>query len=291
MANFTVSPSALSFSKATVRSAVSGLEPSAQVLSFTLTNNSGSDVTITDYGFTTSSEGDAVTQPSGILKYTDFTVTVHSGSFPVTVTNGSSQKFDVAYAPLRRGTGFGDVRSQLLVLFAGYKALSNGGSVFNTSGELLNDTLPQLVVVGVGGGVLETTADGTLTHPVMGMPANWTLADEDTGRHAVSAIELYSGTNNGHSQNGGVRVGARSVQVLVYGLDTASYLDLEIQAVTNSGNVSVYTWTHLTYTTIANLFLGNQKNINLQGLPLYAIVSNIHNPNNTTIKIGVVVTG
>ena len=201
MANFTVSPQGLRFNTAPVQGTVSGLYATPQTLSFTFTNTSGASVTITNYGFSNSTEGDAVTQPAGVLYNSDFTVAVHSGSFPVTVANGASQQFDVTYAPLRRGSGFGDIRSVLIVLFSGYKALSNGGSVFNSAGELINETLPQLVTVGAGGGVTEEGYDWPSVHPiywsagvapsgdagvtnkVQGMTPNMTLADVDTVAH------------------------------------------------------------------------------------------------------------
>lgn len=318
MANFSVSPQGLRFNSAPVQGSISGLYATPQTLSFTLTNTSGASVTVTNYGFSSSTEGDAVTQPAGVLYNSDFTVAVHLGAFPVTITNGSSQQFDVTYAPLRRGSGFGDIRSALLVLFSGYKVLSNGGSVFNSMGELVNETLPQLVTVGVGGPVTEEAYDWPSSHPigwtsgsnndmsiagtgevsyVQGVRPIMTIADLDTGRHSLSAIELYAGTSAGSTaMPSGVRVGARGVQVLVYGLDTETTLDLTIYVVTSGGNVAVGIWTaatgtQLNYKNIGGLFLGNSEGLDLQGLPLYATVSNVTNPNNVTIKIGVVVTG
>src|SRR5271165_6223437 len=166
MSNFQVSPQGLRFNAAPVQGSVPALYATPQTLSFTLTNTSGASIIITSYGFTPSTEGDAVTQPVGIYSNSDFTVAVHSGSFPVTVTNGSSQQFDVTFAPLRRGSGFGDIRSALVTLFQGYKPLSNGGSTFNSTGELTNETLPQLVAVGVGGPITEEAYDWATVSPV-----------------------------------------------------------------------------------------------------------------------------
>lgn len=313
MANqYTVSPAALVFNKATVQGPVAALYATPQTLSFKLTNNSGASVKVTNYGFSTSTNGDAITQPAGIYTNSDFTVAVHSGSFPVTITNGSSQQFDVTYAPLRRGSSFGDIRSAILTLFSGNTALVNGTPVLNPAGEVEDLLYPVPVTVGVGGGVLEEGYNYATAAPVygdtgslsrmsvsgtgevnygQGIPPNMTIADLDTGRHAVSAIELYSGTGAGTSVVGGVVVRARGVQVLVYGLDTASHIDLEIDVVLAGGPTLVQKWTGLTYATVGGLFLGNAEGIDLQGMNLYANVSNVVNPNTTTIKIGVVVTG
>lgn len=200
MANFTVSPQGLSFNKVQAQGSVSGLYATPQVLSFTLKNTSGASVTITNYGFTSSTAGDAATQQAGILPNSDFTVAVQAGAFPVTVANNASQQFNVIYAPLRRGNGFGDVRSALLVLFAGSQALSNGGTVLNSVGEVVNFTIPQLVVVGVGGGVIEPAFDTARVSPIFwnagtpngqngvvsgskGMSPFMTMADLDTNPH------------------------------------------------------------------------------------------------------------
>lgn len=297
MLNYTVSPQGLTFSTTTVQGPIPGLYATPQTLHFYLTNNTGTSLVITNYGFSDSTEGDAVTQPVGIYTNSDFTVAVHSSAFPVTITAGSTQEFDVTYAPLRRGNGFGDVRSAILAFFNGQKAITNGGQVLNSSGEVINFSVPVPVTVGVGGGVIEEGYDWPSTHPIMGMPVNFTLADMDTGHHAVSSIPLYSGTTAGSTSNSsGVQVGARGVQVLVSGLDTASYLDLTIYVVTTGGNVVVGTWTaalgtKLTYANVGALFLGNNEGLDLQGLPLYATVANFHNPNTTIITISVVVTG
>lgn len=208
MANFSVSPQGLRFNSAPVQGSIAGLYATPQTLTFVLTNTSGASVTITSYGFTPSTEGDAVTQPVGIYSNSDFTVVPTGGSFPVTVANNATQSFTVTYAPLRRGSGFGDIRSQLVTLFQGYKALSNGGQVLNTAGEVINETVPTLVTVGVGGGVSEEAYDWATVAPIMqgsgsdakttypagygsnspssrndGLGANMTLADIDTTEH------------------------------------------------------------------------------------------------------------
>jgi hypothetical protein len=295
MANFTVTPSALVFGKYPVQGPIPGLYATPPTAAFILKNTSGASVTITNYGFSSSTEGDAVTQPAGIYTNSDFVVVPTASAFPVTVGNGATQSFTVTYSPLRRGSSFGDIRSAILCLFAGSLALSNGGQTLNSSGEVVNLGLPKVLTIGVGGGVSETGYDWPTTHPIMGMPPNFTIADLDTGRHAVSAIELYSGapaTGAGpYTSVGNVSVGARGVQVLVYGLDPVSSLDLTISVGTTTGHVAVQTWTGLTYATIGGLFLGNNEGIDLQGLPLYATLTNVTNPNTTTIAIGVVVTG
>jgi len=208
MANFSVSPQGLTFNAAPVQGSIAGLYATPQTLTFTLTNTSGASVTITSYGFTSSTEGDAATQPVGIYTNSDFTVVPTGGSFPVTVTNNSSQSFTVTYAPLRRGSGFGDIRSQLVTLFQGYAPLSNGGQVLNSAGEVINFTIPKLVAVGVGGPVTEEPYDWATVAPIFqgsgsdanttypagygsnspssrndGMGANMTLADIDTTEH------------------------------------------------------------------------------------------------------------
>jgi hypothetical protein len=319
MANFTVSPAALTFTKVNVQGPVPGLYATPQTLSFVLTNNSGVSVTVTNYGFSTSTDGDAVTQPAGIYTNSDFRVAVHSGSYPVTIANGASQQFDVTYAPLRRGASFGDIRSAILTLFSGNKALLQSNPIDNSSGQPVNLSYAVPVTIGVGGGVLEEGYNYATAAPVygdtgslsrmsvsgtgevnygQGIPPNMTIADLDTGRHSVSAIELYSGTGAGTSVVGGVVVRARGVQVLVYGLDTASSIDLVISAVTTAGNVTVGSWVSgvpgtgaLNYSNVGGLFIGNNEGIDLQGMNLFATVSNVTNPHTNTIAIGVVVTG
>jgi hypothetical protein len=312
MANFSVVPSALTFSPTVVQGPYPGLYPAAPTATFVLYNTSGASVTITNYGFSNSTEGDAITQPAGIYSNSDFTVVPTAGTFPVTVANNASQSFTVTYAPLRRGSGFGDVRSAILVLYAGSIALSNGGQTTNSSGEVINLGLPKVLTIGVGGGVIEEGYDWATVAPILrntgklsdmsvsgtgevslgyGVSTNMTIADIDSGRHSLSAIELFSGIAAGTSAVGGVAVGARGVQVLVYGLDTASYIDLTISAVTFTGNVTVGSWTDLTYENVGGLFIGNAEGVDLQGLNLYASVANVTNPNNNTIKVGVVVTG
>lgn len=319
MANFSVVPAALSFNKAVVRGPVAGLYPTAQTLSFVFKNTSGSSITITDWGFSNSTEGDAVTQPNGVYKDTDFTVAVNAGSFPVTVANNASQQFDVTYTPIRRGSGFGDVRSALIVLFAGQKVVSNPSpysSPNNAFGEPQDLRIPIPLVIGVGGGVVEEGFDWATVHPIFwdagkiqvgsegeisgsrGMTPNMSIADIDSGRHSLSAIELFSGTTAG-STAAPIRAGARSIEVLVYGLDTATSFDMIIQVLTSAGLVTVASYTGLNYTNVGKLFIGNQGGdqqadgaaINLQGLPLSATISNVTNPNNVTIKIGAVVLG
>jgi hypothetical protein len=170
-------------------------------------------VTITNYGFSTSTEGDAVTQPAGILIDTDFKMVPTGGAFPITVVNGASQSFTVTYSPLRKGSGFGDVRSDILTLFAGNKVLTNGSrtwaqldldsfvSSLNPSGEVVDMSVPVPVTVGVGGGVIEEGYDWPSVHPmfwtagvgttavpgvknnVQGMQATATLAGMDTFPH------------------------------------------------------------------------------------------------------------
>lgn len=226
MPNFTAVPFALSFPAVTVQGSVPALAPNpASTKTVVVSNNSGASVTITNYGFADTTEGDAVTQPAGILPDSDFTVTV-SGGFPTTIANGASKTFTVAYAPLRRGSGFGDVRSAILMFYSGNKALSNGGSVFNSSGELLNETLPQLFTIGVGGQVIEEGYDWATVAPIYqgagdpnqynapagygnnaplgltGMGANMDLADLDTVAHygpmmfwAIGSEPSANGTN------------------------------------------------------------------------------------------------
>ncbi len=325
--NFVVSPSALIFPKVTVQGPVSGLyaAPSTGNLgiqSFKLTNNSGASVTVTNYGFSTSTDGDAVTQPAGINPNSDFTVAVHSGSFPVTITNGSSQQFDVTYAPLRRGSSFGDIRSAILTLFSGNKALLQSNPIDNSSGQPVNLSYAVPVTIGVGGGVLEEGYNYATAAPVygdtgslsrmsvsgtgevnygQGVPANMTIADLDTGRHAVSAIQLFSGVTNGTSISGGVVVRARGVQILIGGLDTSTTFDLTISAITSAAPTSgvvVGTWVtavaghgYLNYSNVGALFIGNLEGIDLQGMNLYATLTNVTNPNNVTITVAAVVTG
>jgi hypothetical protein len=201
MSNFIVSPSALVFSKVTVQGPIPGLYASAATKTFTLTNNSGASVTLTNYGFSSSTEGDAVTLPAGPLSNSDFKVVPTAASFPITIANGSSHSFTVTYAPLRRGSGFGDVRSAILTLFAGNKVITNGGQVLNSMGEVINEREPIPVTVGVGGGVIEEGYDWATVHPifwtggtipagdsgiannVQGMTPNMNLGDLDTEAH------------------------------------------------------------------------------------------------------------
>lgn len=299
MANaYKVVPAALVFPKTVVQGPVTGLYPTPVTKSFVFTNNSGASVTITDWGFSNTTEGDAVTQPNGIYKETDFTVVPNSTTFPVTVANSATKQFDVTYAPIRRGSGFGDIRSALIVLFAGNKALSNGGQVLNSSGEVIDNQVPQLLIVGVGGGVIEEGFNWPTTHPIMGLPANFTIADMDSARHSASAIELYSAAVAGTTTTP-VRQGGRAVEILVHGLDTSTTFDMIVQALTASGLVTVATYIGLNYANVGKLFIGNLGGargadgaaINLQGLPLSVTLSNVTNPNTVTIKIGVVVTG
>lgn len=208
MANFSVSPQGLRFNPAVVQGSVAALYATPQTLTFVLKNTSGASVTITNYGFTTSTDGDAVTQPVGIYANSDFTVIPTSSKFPITIANNASHSFSVTFAPLRRGSGFGDIRSALVTLFQGYAPLSNGGAIYNEEGELLNETLPQLVAVGVGGPVTEEAFDWATVNPMFqgsgndvntiypdgyasnspafrqtGLSANMTLADIDTTEH------------------------------------------------------------------------------------------------------------
>lgn len=204
MANFSVSPQGLRFNSAPVQGSISGLYAAAQTLTFTLTNTSGVSVTITNYGFSTSTEGDAVTQPIGIYTNSDFTMVPTGAYFPITIANNGSHSFTVTYAPLRRGSGFGDIRSQIMTLFSGNKALSNGGQVLNSSGEVINYSVPVPVTVGVGGGVTEEAYDWATVNPIYwssgnnsnmvtpgtgevstvhGMTPNMTLAGMDTTPH------------------------------------------------------------------------------------------------------------
>ncbi len=177
MSNFSVSPQALVFGKVPVSGPLTQLFSQDATQTFTLTNNSGSSVTITNYGFSSSTQGDAVTQPAGPLNNSDFTMVPTGSHFPVTVTSGSTQSFTVTYAPLRRGSGFGDVRSQILTLFSGNKALTNGGQTVNNSGEVINLGLPIPVTVGVGGGVIEEGYDWPSTHPVFWSAGSITSGD------------------------------------------------------------------------------------------------------------------
>jgi hypothetical protein len=301
MANaYKVVPSALVFAKVVVRGPIADLYPTPETKSFVFTNNSGASVTITDWGFSNTTEGDAVTQPNGIYKETDFTVVPNATTFPVTVANSGTKQFDVTYAPIRRGSGFGDIRSALIVLFAGNKALGNGGQVLNTSGEVIDNQVSKLLIVGVGGGVIEEGFNWPQTHPIMGLPPNFSIADIDSGRHSVSAIELFSDAGaGGGSSAAPVNVGARAVQVLVQGLDVSMSLDLIIQVNTSAGLKTVATYTGLNYTNVGGLFIGNQGGarqqdgaaINLQGLQLSATVSSVTNTHSKKYSISVVVTG
>ena len=200
--NYTITPQGLTFPAAPVVGSIAGIaNVTPTTLSFYFTNNSGSSITITNYGFSTSTEGDAVTQPVGIYSNSDFTVAVTGGRFPVTVTNGSKQQFSVTYQPLRRASGFGDVRSAILTLFSGQTPITNGGQTLNSSGEVINLGLPVPVTVGVGGGVTEEGYDWPTVHPiywssgtvqsgnsgvannVQGVPPNLNLSDLDTMPH------------------------------------------------------------------------------------------------------------
>jgi hypothetical protein len=213
MANFSVTPMSLTFPKVVVQGPVSGLYATPPTQTFTLNNTSGASVTITNYGFSTSTEGDAVTQPAGVLGNSDFTVIPTASTFPITIANGAGHSFTVTYSPLRRASGFGDVRSAILALFAGNKALTNGSktwaqndndsfvSSLNPSGEVVDMSVPIPVTVGVGGGVIEEGYDWPSVHPmywtagvaatgaagiknnVQGMSAVSTLADMDTTAH------------------------------------------------------------------------------------------------------------
>jgi len=293
MANFTVNPAALVFGKALVVGSIPGLYPTPPALQFALTNTSGSSVTITGYGFSNTTEGDAVTTPSGQLPNSDFTVVPTAGVFPVTVANGASQLFTVTYSPKRKGSSFGDIRSALMVLFAGNKALSNGGQILNSAGEVISEKEPKLVIVGVGGGVREEAFNFTVTHPIMGMPPNFTLADLDTGRHggmypdtsAIALITAATAPTTGTYQN----VNARGVQVLVFFQDISQGCDLDIFANTSGGDVNVGHFPGLNYANVGGLFIGNNEGVDLQGLQLKAQISNL--TNNHTISVGVVVTG
>jgi len=71
-----------------------------------------------------------------------------------------------------------------------------------------------------------------------------------------------------------------------------------ISAVTTAGNVTVGSWVSgvpgtgaLNYSNVGGLFIGNNEGIDLQGMNLFATVSNVTNPHTNTIAIGVVVTG
>lgn len=261
MPNFTVSPSGVSFPKTKVGS-------TAATKNFTIVNTSGHTVIISGVAYTSGLENDTVTQPNGLGTTSDFTITVTSGSFPVTVANGASQQFDVVYAPKRSSAGW-DIRSVIA--------------------RLINDQ-NFLVQVGVGGGVIEPGSDVPVSHPIMGLPPIFNISDMDTNRHSKSALELYSGTVAGTTGVNGIRAGARSVEIIVVGMDTATSIDLAISTVTNGGNVLVKSWTGLTYKTVSNLFLGHAENIDLQGLPLYAAVTNVTNPNTVTFKVAALVT-
>lgn len=214
MANFSVNPQALVFNKTTVQGSVAGLfQNSSQTLTFTFTNSSGASVTITGAGFTTSTEGDGVTLPQGQLPNSDFVIVPTGGSFPVTVTNAGTQSFTVTFQPVRKGTGFGDVRSAILVLFAGNKALSNGGQTINSSGEVINDGRPKLLTVGVGGAVVDMGYDNARTAPIFwtggsaasqpgevavaqGMNPGMTLADLDTTAHYAPMMFFAANQTN-----------------------------------------------------------------------------------------------
>lgn len=217
MPNFTVSPAALVFPKTAVQGPVAGLYAAAPTLTFTLKNNSGASVTITGFGFSSSTEGDASTLPAGQFPNSDFAVVPTGSHFPVTVANAASQSFTVTYAPLRGGSGFGDIRSQILCLFAGSKALSNGGQVLNSVGEVIDNQVPQLVTIGVGGTVIDkfdtpksspiywsggslsdlsSQAPGTIENKSRGMSAMSSIADLDTLPHYSPMMFLAAPTSN-----------------------------------------------------------------------------------------------
>lgn len=181
MANFSVSPLGLTFDKVVVRGPIAGLYAAAQTLTFSLTNTSGSSVTITNYGFSTSTRGDAVTQPAGVYTDSDFSVVPTGGNFPVTVANNATQSFTVSYSPKRRGSGFGDVRSVLLTLFNGSVAITNGGQVLNDVGEVTNSSVPTPVVVGAGGGVIEEAFDNARVSPIF-----WSAGNVPAGGNGVA---------------------------------------------------------------------------------------------------------
>lgn len=325
MANFSVSPQAVVFGKTTVQGPISGLYATAPTGTFVLTNNSGASVTITNYGFTNSAAGDGVTQPVGPLHNSDFVVVPTGGAFPVTVANGATQSFTVTYAPLRRGSGFGDVRSQIMTLFAGNKALSNGGQITNSSGEVVNEGEPRLLTIGVGGGVVQEAYDNARVHPifwtggagaeanVQGLTPSFTIADMDTEEHyspmlfwtafqtgaqtsVTSPRAPAPGTTGNWVWNGTAAVyepgssfdygsprGGRGYQILVFFATTASSgviddtlsFDLTIAVQTSSGTVNVATFPGVSYSNSSGLFVGNQAGLDLQGLTLVAITSNL----------------
>lgn len=215
MPNFTVSPAALVFPKTAVQGPVAGLYAAAPTLTFTLKNNSGASVTITGFGFSSSTEGDASTLPAGQFPNSDFAVVPTGSHFPVTVANAASQSFTVTYAPLRGGSGFGDIRSQILCLFAGSKALSNGGQVLNSVGEVIDNQVPQLVTIGVGGTVIDkfdtpkssplywtggslsdmsSQGPGTTENRSRGFRTMSSIADLDTNAHTDPMVFFFSGS-------------------------------------------------------------------------------------------------
>lgn len=292
MANFKAVPSALTFSKQRVVDNVAAPAGVGQSLPFVFTNNSGLSVTVTGFGFSTTTDGDAVTYPNGQYGNSDFAVVPTGGSFPVTVANGASQSFTVTYAPLRRGSSFQDIRSAILTLFSGTKPLINTSAVLDpVTGEQRQAPIP--FTVGVGGGVVAVGFDNTTTHPIMGLPAVFSLADLDTGRHGgqpgnQSTIPLLSAVTvatTGTFQ----KVNARGVQVLVIFQDISQGCDLDIFANTTGGDWHVGHFTGLTYANVAGLFIGNHEGFDLQGLQLKAQVSNLINTK--TISVAVVVTG
>jgi hypothetical protein len=336
-----------------VQGPVPGLYAAAPTATFTFYNTSGASVTITNYGFSDSTEGDAVTQPAGIYTNSDFTVVPTGGSFPVTVANNASHSFTVTYAPLRRGSGFGDVRSAILVLYAGSVALSNGGQTTNSSGEVINLGLPKVLTIGVGGGVIEEGYDWATVAPILqssgnasqyaipagygdsapansvgGMSTNMTLADIDTKEHyaamlfwtafqtgvqtstvrapaagAPSYVDVAGSGGNtsttlvpSTSYDYGSPRGGRGYQIYFWASDATLTLTLAIQADTSAGWVTVQTWNNVSSVNSGNLFIGNVAGLDLQGLELRAVTSNLATNGGaynttTSYNVGAVITG
>lgn len=273
-----VSPNSLSFAETSV-----GVTTASK--SFTITNTSLSSIVLTGLAYTDGIANDVVTQPQGIGKDNDFTVTPASGSFPFTVTAGSTKVFNVTFNPKRSSAGW-DIRATNV-------------SVLNNSG--IN------ITVGLGGGVLEPGFDFPTSHPATGLPSSFGLADMDSGYHnpiyllgtphsvkstLVTGVPdplqpiIVAGTGVTSATTGSyVTVNGRSIQVDIEFADITQGCDLKIFANTTGGDLLVGTWIGRTYANVGGLFIGNATGVDLQGLQLKAQILNLINSKQIWVSV------
>lgn len=278
----TVSPSAVGFAPTLV--GTSATKSSV----FTVKNVSAGTIKLTGVRYSRP-DGDLVTLPEPSLyipQQDSFSVVPHSATFPVTLTAGTSQAFDVVYAP----------------------SSSEGGPDTRTLQVNILNSANTPCAMNVGGGVIYPANVFPTTHPVMGMPAIMNLSDMDTASH-YEAIYLLGTPNIGWNiatqlpatvaagQSGGTtgtykNVGARSVQVLVMFTKVTDSITLQIEQ-NDGSNTVVGSWTGLNYTNVGALFIGNlEQSPSLQGLQLRAVATDTagaHAP--SVFWVAVVVTG